>query len=84
MTNLTKTAVLAVSLSLLSATFLLPSAIAQTETTPAAPAATTAPKAPAKKKSHHGSRKKRAALKKQATQIIEKGVEKADHNVTGK
>ena len=37
MTNLTKTAVLAISLSLLSASLLMPSAIAQTETTTAAP-----------------------------------------------
>ncbi|CAN5644952.1 hypothetical protein BH10CYA1_BH10CYA1_14250 [soil metagenome] len=79
MTNLTKTAVLAISLSLLSASFLLPSAIAQTETTTAAPAATTAATAPAKKKA---ARKKRAKLKKQASQIIEKGVEKANANVT--
>ncbi len=78
MTNLTKTAVLAISLSLLSASFLLPSAIAQTETT-TAPAATTAAKAPAKKKANA---KKRAKLKKQASQIIEKGVEKANANVT--
>lgn len=76
MTNQTKTAILAISLSLLSASLLMPSAIAQTETSTATTTATTEAKAPAKKT------KKRAKLKKQATQIIEKGVEKANANVT--
>jgi hypothetical protein len=74
MTNLTKSAVLAVSLSLLSAAVMLPSALAQTETTSTAKAA-----APKKKGASHT---KRVKLKKAAAKDIEKGVEKANSNLS--
>ncbi|HEY9733565.1 MAG TPA: hypothetical protein V6C89_16720 [Drouetiella sp.] len=86
MTNLTKKSVLAVSLSLLSATCLLPASFAQTDSA-AAPAASAPAATTAKPKAHHHRRRrvrKSAKLKQEATDIVKNGVENANAKVTGK
>lgn len=87
MTNLTKKAVLAISLSLLSASCLVPTAFAQTDSTAAAPTAAAPAATAAKPKAHHHRRRharKSAKLKQQATDIVKNGVENANAKVTGK
>lgn len=85
MTKITKSALLALSLTLFSTStsLFLPSAIADNETNSSGDAATTSG-AKTKSKATKVTSKKRAKLKKQATDIVKNGVEDANSKITGK